>query len=237
MPGLDYQDQTDFSRGMVDSAALTAYPRNAGQLLENARIQPNGRPRRRKGSRRKHASAQSETTPYGAITFTTAAGTVQEIAFFGDEAYMSDDGWASQSTIATSLRQDYYDFAIMRVGSTNYLFAANGDTTVKRWDGSTWDTLPNAPSGARRIEVFNRRLWVTDDTVFPKASASCFKPHVSDATSDRTAGMAESSFVSRSSSWMSPDTESPSRRYTMPSYLFRGRWLKEMSRVRSISRR
>lgn len=161
MPRLPSEVQDNFSRGMDDSSAPSAYSPAAAALIENGRIEPDGTISRRYGSRRKHASAQTDLIGYGATTFVTAAGVLQEIAFFGDAAFMSDDGWATQTTIATGLREDYYDFATMRVGSSNYLFAANGDTTVKRWDGTTWDTLPNAPSGVRHVEPFNERLYMT----------------------------------------------------------------------------
>lgn len=152
--------QSDFSRGMYDSLAATAYPPNAARVILNGRVFPDGTTQRRDGTRRKNGTAMKVDTGYGAISFQSAVGALQEIAIFGDTAYMSNDKWATRSQIATGLREDYYDFATMRVGSSNYLFMANGDTTIKRWDGATWDTLSNAPSGVKYIEVFNSRLWV-----------------------------------------------------------------------------
>lgn len=161
MPRLLSEIQDNFSRGMDDSSAPSAHAAAAAALIENGRIEPDGTISRRYGSRRKHASAQADLLGYGATTFTTAAGVLQEIALFGEYAFMSDDGWATQTQIASGLREDYYDFVTMRVGSSNYLFMANGDTTIKRWDGTTWDTLPNAPSGVKYIELFNERLYAT----------------------------------------------------------------------------
>ena len=68
---------------------------------------------------------------------------------------------ALAAQLPVAWRSDYYSFAAMRVGTTNYLFAANGDTTIKRWNGTTWDTLPNAPSGVKYVASFNGRLYGT----------------------------------------------------------------------------
>ena len=65
---------------------------------------------------------------------------------------------ALAAQLPVTWREDYYDFTTVRVGTTNYLYAANGDTTVKRWNGTTWDTNPNAPSGVKFVEEFNGRL-------------------------------------------------------------------------------
>lgn len=161
MPEILTELTSDFSAGMVDDASYTRFPQNAVALALNARIEEDGTVRRRPGSIQTHASAlNGGETVYGAHSFTTAAGTEQIIAFVGDTAYMSDDRGASWTQIATSLREDYYDFAIMRVGSTNYLYAANGDSVVKQWDGSSMTDLSNAPTGGVKfVEVFNGRLW------------------------------------------------------------------------------
>lgn len=153
--------QSDFSRGMYDSVAAIRYPQNAARAIVNGRLQPDGNVKRRDGTRRKHPTALAEGTGFGGFMFETAGGTLQEIAIVGSNAYMSDDRWATSSEIQTGLREDYYDFATMRVGASNYLLMANGDSTVKRWDGSSWDTLSGAPSGVKFIEVFNSRLWVS----------------------------------------------------------------------------
>jgi len=151
----------DFSAGMFDSVAPTRYPRASAALIENGRIQPDGSVRRRPGTIKTTSSAANAATGYGGVSFTTAAGTDQIIVFIGTKAYKSENYGATLTEIATGLRADYYSFATMRVGATMYLFAANGDTTIKRWDGTTWDTLPNAPSGVKFIAVFNARLYAT----------------------------------------------------------------------------
>lgn len=151
---------SDFSAGMFDSTASTRYPAASVALALNARIEPDGTIRRRSGTIKTHSAALEAATGFGAIEFTTAAGVDQLVVIFGAKAFMSTDKGATfGAAIATGLRTDYYSFATMRVGATNYLYMANGDTTVKRWDGSTWDTNPNAPSGVKYLAVFNGRLW------------------------------------------------------------------------------
>lgn len=153
--------QEDFSRGMNDSWVANRHPPDAARLILNGRVQPDGTVSRRDGTRRKNGSVLNADIGYGAVTFQLANGDEQEVAIFGDTAYMSDDNWATNSQIATGLREDYYDFATMEIGATNYLYLANGDTTIKTWDGSTWSTLSGAPSGVKYVEVFNSRLWVS----------------------------------------------------------------------------
>ncbi len=153
---------TDFKRGMIDNTAATRFPPDAVATILNGRLEPDATIRRRGGSARLHSTAlNSGGLGFGAEHFVKADGTAQIISFAGTKAYKSEDNGATNVEIASGLRQDYYDFATMRVGATNYLFSANGDSTIKRWDGDNWDTLPNAPSGVKFIEVFNFRLWVT----------------------------------------------------------------------------
>lgn len=152
---------SDFSRGMEDSAAVTAFPRDAVELLLNGRVEPDGTISVRPGSRRKHLAAIADDTGYGGITFQPSTGPEQIVAIVGSTAKYSVNAGATWIEIATGLREDYYSFATMRVGATTYLFAANGDTTIKRWDGATWDDLPGAPSGVKFIAIFNGRLYAT----------------------------------------------------------------------------
>jgi hypothetical protein len=160
MAKLKSELTTDFSRGMLDDLAATRYPSNVAREIINGRIQPDGTVRRRPGSERLHAAALvTDGIGYGGIEFITAAGQKQIVVFINDEAHYSTDGGANWTQIDTGLREDYYSLAIMRVGAVNYLYAANGDTTVKRWDGTTWDTNPNAPSGVKFLAVFHGRLW------------------------------------------------------------------------------
>ena len=153
---------TDFRRGQVDDTAATRFPQDALALILNGRLYPDATVARRGGSIRLHTTAlNSGAAGYGGTRFTTAAGVEQMIVLCGDKAYVSTDYGVNWTQIATGLREDYYDFATMRVGAINYLYAANGDTTIKTWDGATWSTLANAPSGVTNIEVFNGRLYAT----------------------------------------------------------------------------
>ena len=163
MPKLTTELTTDFKQGMVDNTAGTRFPADALALIVNGRLEADATVRHRGGSARLHASEHnSGAIGFGAFSFIKADGTVQWILIFGDTAYKSEDYGATFSQIATGLRQDYYDFATMRVGASNYLLMANGGTLIQRWDGTTWDTLTNTPTGGvKHIAVFNGRLYVT----------------------------------------------------------------------------
>lgn len=153
--------QVTFARGVNDYAAPTEYRPDEVKRLENGRVSFRGnRIARRKGSERTHTTAlNSGAQGYGGIEFTTAGGTVQLISFVGDTMYYSTDDGATWTQGATGLREDYWSLVKMRSGSTNYLLAANGDTTPYSWDGTTWATLSNWSSGVNRLAVFNDRLY------------------------------------------------------------------------------
>lgn len=162
MATLHRELTTDFADGMYDSAAPTAVPRKAVTSLINGRIQPDGSIRRRPGTIRMHSSAVNTGTGFGAAQFTTANGTDTIVAIVDTSAYKSTDGGATwSSAIGTSLRADYYNFATIRIGADVWLCMANGDSTIKKYNGSTWTTVSNAPSGAKFIATFNGRLWAT----------------------------------------------------------------------------
>lgn len=160
MTKLLAEETTDFSLGMDDGSAATSFPSTAVRLIQNGRIEPDGTVSRRFGGRRKHEEALGSGPGYGAIWFRTEDGEDQIIAFSGNKAYMSsgivNDSW---DEIATGLPANYWSFAKMRVGSDVFLFAANGGQYIYRWDGTTWDTLPNAPENVKYIAVHNGRLY------------------------------------------------------------------------------
>ena len=163
MPKLLTETTTDFRRGQVDNTAASRFPKDALALILNRRLEPDSSVYHRGGSERLHATAlNSGGRGWGACSFVTAAGAVQFIALAGDTAYKSTDYGASWSQIATGLREDYWDFAEMRVGASNYLYMANGGSGyIQSWDGTTWSELTDGPSGAKQIEPFNGRLYAT----------------------------------------------------------------------------
>jgi hypothetical protein len=159
MAKLVEQYTADFSLGMFDSVAPARYPSAAAAYVENARIEPDGTLRRRPGSRRLNgAPILSSVDAWGCVEFVTAAGQQQIVAFIGTYCYVSTDQGLTWTQKASGLTEAFYDFATMRVGASMYLFAANGDTTIKSWDGTTFSTVSNAPSGVRYVAVFNSRL-------------------------------------------------------------------------------
>lgn len=163
MPKLLTELTTDFRRGQVDNTAATRFPKDALALILNGRLEPDSSVSHRGGSKRLHSSAlNSGGRGWGACSFTTAAGVIQFIVIAGDTAYKSIDYGASWSQIATGLREDFWDFAEMRVGASNYLYLANGGSGyIQSWDGATWSELTDGPAGAKQIEPFNGRLYAT----------------------------------------------------------------------------
>jgi hypothetical protein len=151
----------DFSFGAVDGAAPTAMPKNAVSDLINARVQPDGSLRRRWGSIRTHPSFLTAGTGWGGAYFRDASAVDWMVVVFGTDVWASDDNGATWANIATVTHEDYCSFATMRVGASNFLFMANGDTVIYQWDGATWGTVTNAPSGVKFIAVFNSRLYAT----------------------------------------------------------------------------
>ena len=163
MPKLLTELTTDFRRGQVDNTAATRFPKDALALILNGRLEPDSSVSHRGGSKRLHSSAlNSGGKGWGAFSFTTAAGVIQFIVISGDTAYKSINYGASWSQIATGLHEDFWDFAEMRVGASNYLYMANGGSGyIQSWDGATWSELTDGPAGAKQIEPFNGRLYAT----------------------------------------------------------------------------
>ncbi len=174
MANLRSEFTASFERGYVADTSATRFPANAVASLLNARVEADATLSRREGTRRKHPDALIPGAPYGAIVFTIADGTDQMLAFVGTRAYLSEDlgeTWDDVTPETTPgecegapvslLSTGYYSFATMRVGTTPYLFCANGADEVWRWDGDAFDALPNVPTGVQYLAVFNDRLWVT----------------------------------------------------------------------------
>lgn len=157
---LKPEETLSFERGTFEGASPARAPKNSVSQCANGRILTDGTIERRWGTQRKHPNAITTGIGYGAA-WHRPSGVSQILTFIDLVASKSEDGgvtWADV-TGANVLTTGYYDFASMRVGSTTYLFAANGNTSVWRWDGTTLDALPNAPSGVKYLAVFNGRLW------------------------------------------------------------------------------
>lgn len=160
------QTTVSFSRGVNDSATAAQVQPDEAAVMLNWRIAPDGTAELRSGSKRAHAAALNSGAVCYFITkrpFVTAAGVVQWVAIFGDTGYYSVDEGVTWTAItgATGLRQDYWSSATMRVGASNYLYLANGGANGYKWDGATWSTIANFPSGVKSIATFNSRLYAT----------------------------------------------------------------------------
>lgn len=156
----DVDAQMSFARGVNTASAPTRFPRDAVRLLRNGRVLSDGSIKRRGGTKRSHANAlNSGATIYGATTFLPTGGSMQYVVFAGANLYTSTDAatWTQQ---ATGLAQDYWSFCTMQVGTTAYLFCANGNG-VFSWDGTTWASVTEAPNDAKHVATFNDRLYVS----------------------------------------------------------------------------
>lgn len=151
-------EHTSFVLGANDSAAATAYRPGEASIMENMRISPEGTAKIRNGSQRAHSSAFDEC--FGVTSFTATDGTVYWVAAFGAVMKQSTDYGVNWTDIATSLDENYWCFATMRMGGTNYLLAVNGGANGYKWDGTTWSTIANLPSGVKWFAVYNGRLWI-----------------------------------------------------------------------------
>lgn len=163
------EETTDFSRGMDDSSAATAFPADAVQMLQNGRIQPDGTVRVRGGTQRAHAapltdSGGSAAQGYGAVEFRTTAGVAQWVVFIGDRMYYSTDEGATWTSPAgaTGLRVDYWSLVTMEKAGTVYLLCANGSGTLYKWDGATWSAEAGPAAGIKYLAVFNGRLYASN---------------------------------------------------------------------------
>lgn len=149
----------DFSGGMSDSSAATAYAPNEAALIYNGRIRPDATVETRGGSQRTHSTAlNSGAQGYGGTEFQPATGDAQWVVFVGDAAYYSTDEGGTWTAMATALPTGYWSLTTFRQGSTNYLLCANG-STVYEWDGTTWGTASGFPSGVKYLQTFNERVY------------------------------------------------------------------------------
>lgn len=163
MSRLVFETQTQFSRGQNSSAALANVLQDEVRRLQDARVSMEGsfiEPRG--GSKRTHTTAlNAGSGGLGGIEFTTAAGQQQLVVFAGSQMHYSINGGTGWTQGATGLgTSNYWSLVVMRQGSTNYLFAANG-SNLYSWDGTTWATVTGTgvPSTAKYLAVFNDRLY------------------------------------------------------------------------------
>lgn len=162
MANLVTEANTSFLSGMLDSAPPASYRADQAATLLNLRVDEQGAAVVRNGSQRTHSSARNAgALSYGLVEFVTASGVRQLINFPGDIAEYSTDEGATWNSIsgATGLRQDYWSFATMRVGSENRLYCANGSNTLYEWDGTTWSTETGPTTGCTLLAVHQERLW------------------------------------------------------------------------------
>mgnify|MGYP003635694111 CR=1 FL=1 len=174
------EQQVSFARGMQDTSAPSEFRSDEVELLLNGRVSFLGNSiDRRGGSAKSHTSAlNSGAQGYGAKEFSTAAGAQQLCVFVGDKFYYSTNEGVSWTQAATGLSTAYWDMVQMRVGSANYLVCVNGSTNAYYWDGATWGTLSNAPSGAKYAAVFNDRLYLGGHSGVTIAACAVGNPNV-----------------------------------------------------------
>lgn len=155
--------------GMNDSAVSTDdYGPGEIMYLANARVVESGGIEGVYGYQRLlRSSTLSAPSALGTgvgrqvVAFTTAGGTKYFIAFQGTKAYRaSTSDLTSWSEIATGLTSAWWSTATFRSGSTNYLLAVNGTDRIT-YDGTTWATWTNCPSGAKYVVTANDRAWVS----------------------------------------------------------------------------
>lgn len=152
--------QSSFARGLNDSAAPEEYARNEVSEMLDARLSLAGNgATRRGGSKRTHSTAlNTGATVYGLREFNPTGASVQLCAFVGDRFYTSTDGGANWTEQATGLPTAYWSMVVTDACGSRVLYAANGGS-VYQWDGTTWSTLTNAPSGVKYLSVFGGRLY------------------------------------------------------------------------------
>lgn len=157
----------DFRGGLNTGAPLVGFPRNQFPDLVNADALVNGRLRRRNGTRRTHdtplADGSVNTTASVGATVWWPSNVAQRVAIVQNSFHVSDDDGQTWSLISSSLAlsNNSWHFATVRLGGSDWLYAANGGTNTYRWDGaSTFEVAPGIPNNVQYMAVFNDRLYV-----------------------------------------------------------------------------
>jgi hypothetical protein len=111
--------------------------------------------------------------------FYTVAGTRQLVAGAGTRLDVVD-AVGNPAGAATGLTGGPYTFARFGDPTHEWLFAANGKDTLRRWDGAAWDT------GAASA-VVNAPVGSAPNGAMPKAGAVCVLPSTPGSTSGTNA--------------------------------------------------
>ena len=155
---------TSFSGGVNDSVAPDEYLPNQSQVMINCRPDERGMTAAEltlpvqigDGA----GGAPSTNNPFLLKSFYTAAGAQITVAIFDSTAYVSTDNGETYTIIsgATGLDEQYWSAVVFREGSSNILCLANGGTSCYQYDGTTWSTISNIPSGTKYLAVLGDRL-------------------------------------------------------------------------------
>lgn len=151
-------EQSDFSGGMNDSPG-GALRSNQVHKLKNFRVLDDGTVQLRPGSRRNNAVALTGKC-WGYFIFNPPSGaTRQRIAFFGTEAYRSEDYGSSWTSIASALTEGFWTATTFRSGATVYMVFANGSNQMYTWNGSTWGSIVGPTTGIQIVATHGERLY------------------------------------------------------------------------------
>lgn len=96
--------------------------------------------------------------PYGMFPYND---TGHWIAFSGAAVHRSTDYGATWTTLATGLREDFWDATAIQIAGTKYLCFANGGANSYYYDGTNWGTITNIPANTYYVEAHNNRLWAS----------------------------------------------------------------------------
>lgn len=153
-----------FARGVDTSPVATEVAQDEASVLYNLRVSMQGQQLEPRGRYREVDDSSNNTPHLGLTEFVTAAGAhqivrVRDTGSTGTVEYSGDYG-VTWNTIeaAAAHNDDWWSFVTIREGASNVLVGCNGQASMFQWDGSTWSTVSNAPSGAKYLEVHGERL-------------------------------------------------------------------------------
>jgi hypothetical protein len=163
--------QSDFSRGMFDSAASTAMPRSAVNLLLNGRVMPDGTISTRSGTRRKHKEAllgglEGLTADDDSLSVDSMAETADIIPEAGPEGQIGYGG-------IYLTQPDGTEQLVVICGAKAFVSYTNGltfteiadDLPLGYWEFATMRTGPSmylyAVNGSESIYTWDGSVWGT----------------------------------------------------------------------------